>query len=158
LRGRKIEGLTAVALIVAARPQGKLLTAWIKEDGTTMNGSFLRFYVHEGHRHHHHLVWEWLMQQANKLGIRGGSAFKAMAGFGRHHVLHEASFFELAGTVAVEIEFIVTDDEAERLLALIRKEKIRLFYAHIPARFGVINPDADDLAASASDEDKREQS
>ena len=41
-----------------------------------MNGSFLRFYVHEGHRHHHSLVWEWLLQQANKLGIRGGSAFK----------------------------------------------------------------------------------
>lgn len=60
-----------------------------------MNGSFLRFYVHEGHRHHHHLLWEWLMQQANKLGVRGGSAFKAMAGFGRHHVLHEASFLNL---------------------------------------------------------------
>jgi uncharacterized protein len=44
-----------------------------------MNGSFLRFYVHEDHRHHHHLVWEWLLQQANRLGIRGGSAFKAMA-------------------------------------------------------------------------------
>ena len=29
----------------------------IKKDGTTMNGSFLRFYVHEGHRHHHRLVW-----------------------------------------------------------------------------------------------------
>ena len=82
-----------------------------------MNGSFLRFYVHEGHRHHHHLVWEWLLQQANKLGIRGGSAFKAMAGFGRHHVLHEAHFIELAGSLAVEIEFIVTDDEAQRLLS-----------------------------------------
>ena len=112
-----------------------------------MNGSFLRFYVHEGHRHHHHLVWEWLMQQANKLGIRGGSAFKAMAGFGRHHILHEATFFELAGTLAVEVEFIVTDTEAQQLLALIEKEKIRLFYAHIPARFGVINPDADDPVA-----------
>ncbi len=117
-----------------------------------MNGSFLRFFVHEGHRHHHQLVWEWLMQQANKLGIRGGSAFRAMAGFGRHHILHEASFFELAGTLAVEIEFIVTDVEAQQLLTLIEKENIRLFYAHIPARFGVINPDADDLAAAASDE------
>src|SRR5713226_4789413 len=74
-----------------------------------MNGSFLRFYVHEGHRHHHHLLWEWLLEQANKLGIRGGSAFKAMAGFGRHHMLHEARFFELAGTLTVEVEFIVTD-------------------------------------------------
>jgi PII-like signaling protein len=112
-----------------------------------MNGSFLRFYVHEGHRHHHQLLWEWLMQQANKLGIRGGSAFKAMAGFGRHHVLHEATFFELAGTLAVEVEFIVTDEEAQRLLALIQKENIRLFYAQIPARFGVINPDAEDPPA-----------
>lgn len=109
-----------------------------------MSGSFLRFYVHEGDRCHHQLVWEWLLQQANKLGIRGGSAFKAMAGFGRHHVLHEATFFELAGSLAVEVEFIVTEEEAQQLLTLLRKEKIRLFYAHIPARFGVINPDRND--------------
>jgi len=112
----------------------------------------LRFYVHEGHRHHHQLVWEWLLQQANKLGIRGGSAFKAMAGFGRHHVLHEANFIELGGSLAVEIEFIVTEDEARQLLALIHQEKIRLFYAHIPARFGVINPDRKDPPTVVSDE------
>lgn len=116
-----------------------------------MNGSFLRFYVHEGHRHHRQLVWEWLLQQANKLGIRGGSAFKAMAGFGRHHILHEATFFELAGTLAVEIEFIVTDQEAKNLLELIRRENIRVFYAQIPANFGVINPDSDDAPMQASD-------
>jgi len=52
----------------------------------------------------------------------------------------------------VEIEFIVTDEEAQRLLALIHQEKIRLFYAHIPARFGVINPDSADPPAVASDE------
>jgi PII-like signaling protein len=109
-----------------------------------MQGCFLRFYVHEGHRHHGRLVWEWLLEQANKIGIRGGSAFKAMAGFGRHHVLHESTFFELAGTLAVEVEFIVTDEESSKLLALIREQKIRLFYAHIPARFGVINPDTAD--------------
>jgi PII-like signaling protein len=109
-----------------------------------MNGSFLRFYVHEGQRHRHRLVWEWLLEQANKLGIRGGSAFRAMAGFGRHHMLHEERFFELAGTLTVEIEFMVTSDEAQALLELIHREKIRLFYAHIPARFGVINPDAAD--------------
>ena len=117
-----------------------------------MNGSFLRFYVHENARCHHQLVWEWLLQQANKLGFHGGSAFKAMAGFGRHHVLHEANFFELAGSLAVEIEFIVTDDEAKQLLALLHKEKIRLFYAHIPARFGVINPDRKDPPVVTFDE------
>ena len=43
------------------------------------------------------------------------------------------------GTVAVG-EFIVTDDEVDQLLALLRKENVRVFYARIPAVFGVINP------------------
>jgi len=109
-----------------------------------MNGSFLRFYVHEDQRIRHTLLWEWLLQQANRLGIRGGSAFRAMAGFGSHHVLHEDHFFELAGTLTVEVEFIVTDDEVQRLLALLRQEKVRVFYARIPAVFGVINPKTGD--------------
>ena len=112
-----------------------------------MQGSLLRFYVHEGQRHGRRLVWEWLLEQANELGIRGGSAFRAMAGFGRHHVLHESHFFELAGTLTVEVEFIVTDEEAKRLLARVRTEKIRLFYASVPALFGVINPDSADPPA-----------
>lgn len=114
-----------------------------------MQGSFFRFYVHENHHHHGRLVWEWLLEQGNKLGIRGGSAFKAMAGFGRNHVLHEARFFELAGTLAIEVEFIVTQDEAQKLLDLIHREKVRLFYAYSPAYFGVINPDSADAPSVA---------
>jgi len=111
-----------------------------------MQGSFLRFYVHEGQRHQRRLVWEWLLEQANALGIRGGSAFRAMAGFGRHHVLHESTFFELAGSLTVEVEFIVSDEEAKQLLDLLNAQGIRLFYACVPALFGVINPDAADPA------------
>ncbi|TMH10831.1 MAG: DUF190 domain-containing protein [Betaproteobacteria bacterium] len=109
-----------------------------------MQGSLLRFYVHESQRCHGRLVWEWLLEQANQMGIRGGSAFRAMAGFGRHHQLHEAHFVELAGTLTIEVEFIVTADEAQRLIDLIHREKIRVFFAHVPAHFGVINPDAQD--------------
>jgi PII-like signaling protein len=116
-----------------------------------MQGSFLRFYVHEGHSHHGHMVWEWLLQQAKRLGIRGGSAFRDTAGFGRHGKLHEAKFFELQGSLTMEVEFIVTDDEAQALLDLLHKEKIRLFYAQIPARFDVINPDAADPPTVAQD-------
>jgi len=68
-------------------------------------------------------VWEWLLEQANGLGIRGGSAFRAMAGFGRHHVLHESHFFELAGTLTVEVEFIVTDEEAGKLWRCCRRKR-----------------------------------
>src|SRR5579862_1547609 len=109
-----------------------------------MQGCFLRFYVHEGQLHRHRLVWEWLLEQANALGIRGGSAFRAMAGFGRHHVLHESSFFELAGTLTVEVEFLVTEEEAQGLLEHLRQYPVRLFYARIPASFGILNPDRSD--------------
>ena len=109
-----------------------------------MSTSLLRFYVQESQRLHGKLFWEWLLEEANRLGIRGGSAFKAMAGFGRHHRLHEERFFELAGSLTVEVEFIVDDAEAVRLLALIGTQKLRVFYAKVPAELGVINPDADD--------------
>lgn len=108
-----------------------------------MSGSFLRIYVHENQSLRGTLVWEWLLQQANALGIRGGSAFRAMAGFGRHHLLHEATFFELAGTNTIEVEFIVSHAEAQQLINLLHKENVRVFYALIPAQFGVVEPDAD---------------
>ena len=117
-----------------------------------MEGSFLRFYVDEKRSHHGVLLWEWLLEKANALGIRGGSAFRAMAGFGRHHRLYEDRFFELAGSAGIEVEFIVNDDEMKQILALVHQEKIRVFYARIPAHFGVINPDADDPLGVAADE------
>ena len=117
-----------------------------------MQGSFFRFYVHENHHHHGRPVWEWLLAQANKRGIRGGSAFKAIAGFGRHHVLHESSFFKLDGALTVEIEFFLTDQEAQDLLAFLEQQRIRLFYAQVPALYSVVNPDrADPSTASEGD-------
>lgn len=104
-----------------------------------MNGTLLRFYVHENRKHHHILLYEWLLEHAKKIGIHGGSAFRAIAGFGRHGILHEEHFFELAGDLTVEIDFAVTDAEADQLLALIKRERIRLFYARIPVEFGMID-------------------
>ena len=103
-----------------------------------MKGTLLRFYVHENRKHDHILLYEWLLEHAKKLGIHGGSAFRAIAGFGRHGVLHEEHFFELAGDMTVEIDFAVTEAEADQLLALIRQENIRVFYARIPIEYGVV--------------------
>jgi PII-like signaling protein len=107
-----------------------------------MQGSLLRFYVHENQRHAHQLLWEWLLTEANKLGIGGGSAFRAMAGFGRHQVLRDEHFFELGGTLTIEVEFIVTAQQQEELMRLVQGLGIPLFYACLPATFGFINPDA----------------
>ncbi len=106
-----------------------------------MNGTLLRFYLHENRLHRHIALYEWLLEQAKSLGIHGGSAFRAIAGFGRHGILHEEHFFELAADTTVVVEFVVTDDEARRLLDLLRGERVSLFYARVPAEFGAIEGD-----------------
>jgi PII-like signaling protein len=106
--------------------------------GFDMNGILLRFYVHENRKHRHILLYEWLLENARKLGIHGGSAFRAIAGYGRHGVLHEEHFFELAGDLPVQVDFAVSDDEAQRLIALLAQENVDIFYVRMPIEFGTI--------------------
>lgn len=106
-----------------------------------MKGTLLRFYMHENRTHRHIALYEWLLEQGKKIGIHGGSAFRAVAGFGRHGILHEEHFFELAADLTIEVEFVVSDAEAGMLLDLLRKERVSIFYARLPAEFGVIEGD-----------------
>jgi PII-like signaling protein len=104
-----------------------------------MKGVYLRFYMHENRKLDHILLYEWLLERAKEVGIHGGSAFRAIAGFGRHGVIHEQHFFELAGDLPVEVEFLVSEEEGEMLLALLRREKIHIVYAKSAAEIGVVN-------------------
>lgn len=104
-----------------------------------MQSCFLKFYVAENRRHHHQLVYEWLLEEARTFGLQGGSAFRAVAGFGRHGRLREEHFFELAGDVPVEIGFVVTPDEADRFLAHLAQTGLNLFYLRSPVDAGFTN-------------------
>lgn len=106
-----------------------------------MQGIYLKFYVAEGHKHGSLCVYEWLLERAKEIGIHGGSAFRAMAGYGRHHKMHEDHFFELQGTLPVEVGFVVTDDEAQALFELIAAAELSLFYVKLPVEFGVTGGD-----------------
>ena len=106
-----------------------------------INGVYLHFYMHENRKHKHILLYEWLLEEAKKLGIHGGSAFRAVAGYGRHGVLHEQHFFELAGDLTIKVEFIVTQEEAQRLLDLVRREKLHIFYSMAQGEFGALGGD-----------------
>ncbi|MBK7515924.1 MAG: DUF190 domain-containing protein [Betaproteobacteria bacterium] len=103
-----------------------------------MQGVYLKFYVQEKRRHHGLLAYEWLLEQAQRLGLHGGSAFRAIAGYGRHGRLHEEHFFELAGDLPVEVGFALTEEEAQRLLAHLAGEKLRLFYIKLPLEMGMV--------------------
>ncbi len=104
----------------------------------TMKGCSLRFYMHENQKHNGALLHEWLLELAKHRGIRGGSVFRAIAGFGRHGVLAEQHFFELAGQLTVVVEFVVSDAQADALLVVAHAEGANLFYTRVGVDFGSI--------------------
>lgn len=101
-----------------------------------MKGTYLKFYLQEHTQLHGILAYEWLLEKAKAVGIHGGSAFRAIAGYGRHGIMHEDHFYEIAGHLPVEVGFAVSDEEADRLLAVIAEEKVSLFYVRLPIEFG----------------------
>lgn len=105
-------------------------------------GVYLRFFVHENRRHGSKLLYDWLLAEAKQLGLPGGTAFRSIAGYGRHGITHEAHFLELAGQETVRVDFVVTREAADRMLRRVRDEKIEMFYAMLPATFGQLGNDA----------------
>ena len=97
----------------------------------------LKFFVVENQRHEGQPVYQWLLRQASSLGLPGGSAFRAVAGFGRHRVLHEAHFYELAGELPMEVVFVASRDEASRLVAQVAGAGLSLFHYMILTESGI---------------------
>ncbi len=105
---------------------------------TLQHGMHLYFYCHSRARHDGMLLSEWLLEQARAHGLGGGSVFRAIAGFGRHGVLHEEQFFELADDLPVKVEFLLREEQAELLLQLVRNAGVDATYARSPASFAVL--------------------
>jgi PII-like signaling protein len=103
-----------------------------------MQSVYLKFYVTEKQRHEGELLYEWLLEEAKKLGLPGGSAFRAIAGFGRHGRLHDESFFELAGELPVQVEFLLNTELADKLLGALRAYKLNLLYVRYAVESGVL--------------------
>ena len=102
-----------------------------------MQGICLKLYVGEVQKQDGKLLYEWLLEQAHQIGITGGTAFRAIAGYGRHGKLHEEAFFELAGDLPVEVEFLLNEQQAERLLRLLKTLELNLFYTKTAAEYGL---------------------
>jgi PII-like signaling protein len=101
----------------------------------------LTFYCHRHAKHEGVLLSEWLLELARRQGIGGGSIFRATAGFGRHGVLHEEQFFDLADDLPLKVEFLLRTDQAEALLASARAASVDAVYAKVPASFGILGAD-----------------
>ncbi len=103
-----------------------------------MHTVYLKFYVTEKQRHEGTLLHDWLLEQAKQHGIPGGSAFRAIAGYGRHGHMHEETFFELAGELPVQVEFVLPAEKADAFLNALRRSRLNLFYVKYEVESGAL--------------------
>lgn len=101
-----------------------------------MTAVVLRLFTEEDHKHRGKLVYEWLLETGRELGISGGSAFRAIAGFGHGGRIQEDTFFELGGKLPVEVMFAADDAQVDAMLARVKSEGLRLFYIRTNAETG----------------------
>jgi len=104
-----------------------------------MNGVCLTLHMHEFQKHHGIVLYQWLLDFAKKNNIEGGSAYRAIAGYGRHGQMHEEHFFELASNVPLQVNFISEREKINQFLEKIKKENIHLFYTLSEVDYGILN-------------------
>jgi PII-like signaling protein len=118
-----------------------------------MRGYQLTFYTGQDRRHGHLSVCEWLLGQVRRLGIRGVTVVNCAQGVGHAGAHHAAHMLRLADQ-PVQIVMAVTEDEAERVLDIVRAANVHVFYVRTPVEFGLIggtaprDAPADDAAAT----------
>ena len=102
-----------------------------------IEGVVLRFAVHENRMHKGEPLYDWLLKEASRLGIPGGTVYRGIAGYGRHGVLHEQRFFELAADLPADVVFVCSEADANCLVDLVERSQLSLFYVIVPARYGI---------------------
>lgn len=101
-----------------------------------MQGYQLTFFTQQDRKHGCLPLGEWLVQEARALGVGGATLIAAAEGFGHHHRLHSAHFFELADQ-PIEVTMALNKADVERLFQRLRAEKINVFYVKTPIEFGM---------------------
>lgn len=101
-----------------------------------MQGYQITFYTQQSRMHGHKTVAQWIMEQAHKLGVRGATLTASSQGFGHDGQQHSARFFDLADE-PVELTLALAQSEADQLFALLRVEKLQVFYTRCAIEFGV---------------------
>jgi PII-like signaling protein len=102
-----------------------------------MNGYAVTFITEEGKRHKGKTVCHWLQDVARSLGIQGVTTVAAVEGMGRHGKLHSAHFIELADQ-PIEIMMAVSQEQCDKLFALLEEERANLFYVKTPVEYGFV--------------------
>ena len=95
----------------------------------------LRVYVSEGDTFEHKLVYEYLVEQANRAGLAGATVLRGILGYGRDHHMHSTKVLRLSDDLPLVVEIVGAPEKIAGFLptveacvkdGLITKEKVKI--------------------------------
>ncbi|MGY0219770.1 DUF190 domain-containing protein [Endozoicomonadaceae bacterium StTr2] len=101
-----------------------------------MRGFQLTFFTRQDQYHADQTLPDWLVKKARSMGFRGATAIVADQGFGKNRHIYSHHILERPKQ-PVEVEMIVSEDEARSFFALLRREQLNLFYFKVPVEYGM---------------------
>ena len=105
-----------------------------------MLGFQLTFFTQQDRRHCGMPLGQWLLEVAHGIGVRGATLMAAAEGFGHDRKIRSTRFFELTDQ-PIEVTMAVSGEEADRLFARLKEEKVRIFFVKTPIEFGMTGED-----------------
>ncbi|MDH0030284.1 MULTISPECIES: DUF190 domain-containing protein [unclassified Acinetobacter] len=102
-----------------------------------MKGYLLKFYLEENENYKGKPLYDWLLEVAKTIGLKGATVNNGIQSFDRQGKPHSAHFFELADR-PVQIEFIVDIEQEQSLFATLSQENISIFYSKTSIEFGSV--------------------
>jgi len=76
----------------------------------------LRIYSDDSDKHAGKPIYQWLIEEAHRKGLRGATATRGVMGFGNHDEIHSSKVFALSADMPVVVEVI---DSREKLLEFV---------------------------------------
>jgi PII-like signaling protein len=87
---------------------------------------------------------QWLIDEAQRHGIRGATLVGGIEGLGHDGRTHAINLFDLSDQ-PVQVTLVVNAEEARRLFSRLAQEKIEVFYMMAPVEFGVLGSNGSGL-------------
>jgi PII-like signaling protein len=100
-----------------------------------MQGYQLTLFTVRNRTHAGKPLGQWLLEEAQRLGVRGASLISVSEGYGKDARVHSARFFEL-GDQPVEVTMALSTEEVARFMARLAEEQINVAYTKVAVEYG----------------------
>ncbi|CAN5595247.1 DUF190 domain-containing protein [soil metagenome] len=79
-------------------------------------GILLKIYIGESDKHGNRPLYEFLVQEAKKVGIAGATVWRGLEGYGAHRTVHSNKILDISTDLPIVVEFIDSSEKIEAFM------------------------------------------